>query len=324
MPRINFQVEKTRNKLYHLKMEQRNIKRKYFLHLRAYVHSWLLEIVGIFFRALSLFSTLTTTPKQNKTRVNALLIVDVQNDFITGSLSLRDCPSKHEGEEVVPVINHLLSTIKFDVIAYTQDWHPGTHISFYECLPLRKHLIAPNSPVTEANAKVFDQIRFSGDIEQILWPAHCVQHTRGADLHEELYIIDSKTPENHMNKNTPIIRLQKGTDAEIDSYSAFWDNQKISKTTLDADLKKHHVTDVYVAGIATDVCVYSTALHSCELQYRTYVIEDACRGVDETAIKSKLQELQSHSCQIINSSKVKCLIEGTRAEQQELNNNDIN
>ncbi|CAF0864300.1 unnamed protein product [Didymodactylos carnosus] len=253
--------------------------------------------------------------KHSKTRVNSLLIVDVQNDFITGTLSLRNCPSKHCGEDVIPTINHLLATIKFDVIVYTQDWHPRTHISFYECINLRKHLIADGSKIDASNAKLYDYIKFA-DVEQILWPAHCIQNTTGAELHKDLHIIDNKTPSNHINKNTPVIRLHKGTDPDIDSYSAFWDNQKISKTTLDSQLKKLNVTDIYIAGIATDVCVYSTALHAAELNYCTYVIEDACRGVDENAITEKLKDLEEHNCQIIKSNKVKAVIEGTQDQRE--------
>ncbi|CAF1150976.1 unnamed protein product [Didymodactylos carnosus] len=261
--------------------------------------------------------------KANKIRVNALLIVDVQNDFITGTLSLSNCPSKHLGEEVVPIINHLLETIKFDVIVYTQDWHPNTHISFYECLNLRQHLISADSKVNETNAKLFDHIQFSPDdenpkqesVDQVLWPTHCVQNTTGADLHKELQVIGKKTSIFHINKQTPIIRLYKGTNPEVDSYSAFWDNQKISQTTLDGDLKKFNVTDVFIVGIATDVCVYATALHATENGYHTYVVEDACRGVDENAITSKLQDLKEHNCQIIKSNEVKTIMKTTEVVQ---------
>ncbi|CAF1300192.1 unnamed protein product [Adineta ricciae] len=245
-------------------------------------------------------------PKKKSKHVNALLIVDVQYDFIDGSLALKNCPSQHQGEQVIPVINKLLDEIKFDVVVYTQDWHTPDHISFYDNLPLRAHLLAKDSKSME-ELKVFDTAIFVFDderqsrVEQILWPVHCVQHTHGAELHQDLSIVKS-------NKNRQVINLFKGYDSDIDSYSAFWDNMKIRETTLHSRLKGYNVQQVFIVGIATDVCVYATALHALENGYKTHIIKDACRGVDENNINLRLNELIAHGCSMIQTADVKSLI----------------
>lgn len=106
-----------------------------------------------------------------------------------------------------------------------------------------------SSQVTADRARMLDTVVFIGSadiakrVEQVLWPAHCVQKSDGAALHGDLILLDNA------------IHVYKGTNPEIDSYSAFWDNMKLSKTTLDSQLKERFVTDVYVVGLATDVCV---------------------------------------------------------------------
>ncbi|CAF0951681.1 unnamed protein product [Didymodactylos carnosus] len=149
-----------------------------------------------------------------------------------------------------------------------------------------------------------DEIKYQEKkrVEQILWPAHCVQHSHGAKLHKDLQILES-TPNQH------VISLFKGFDRDIDSYSAFWDNQKIRETELNLQLQKYNVTRIFVAGLATDVCVYSTALHAAEYGYETFIIEDACRGVDEAAIETRLDELVKLQCTVIQSADVKALVE---------------
>ncbi|CAF4562960.1 unnamed protein product [Rotaria sp. Silwood1] len=234
--------------------------------------------------------------------VSALVIIDVQNDFISGSLALHSCPANHQGEEVVPVINQVIRTVNFDVIVYTYDWHPSNHVSFYENRHLRK--ISPKSRISADAAKVHDKVIFVGSskltdsIEQVLWPAHCIQNTHGAALHPDLIQV----------KNA--IHLYKGTNSEIDSYSAFWDNMKLSKTSLDDQLKQRFVTDVYVVGMATDVCVASTATHAIENNYRTVLIEDACRGVSKDAIEAKQKELNKIGCIFVNSDVVAAMVAG--------------
>lgn len=246
-------------------------------------------------------------PVQPKKDVNALLIVDVQYDFIDGTLALKDCPSGHQGEQVIPILNKLLKELNFDVVVYTQDWHTHDHISFFDNLHLRKHLLSKESKPFE-ELKMMDTAIFSFEtdprlkrVEQILWPVHCVQQTHGAEIHKDLYILPQ-------DKTRHVINLLKGYDSDIDSYSAFWDNQKIRETMLNDELKKYNVTQVFIGGIATDVCVYSTALHACEYGYKTYIIEDACRGVDENNINLRLDDLISRNCLVTQSAAIKNLL----------------
>jgi nicotinamidase/pyrazinamidase len=175
----------------------------------------------------------------------ALIIVDVQNDFCPGgSLPVP------EGDKVVPVINNLQD--KFDCVVATQDWHPKKHGSF-----------AANHP----GKNIGEVIELNG-LQQILWPVHCVQGEKGADLVKALSV----------RKINKIIR--KGMDVEVDSYSGFFDNGHKKATGLNEYLKEQSITDVYITGLATDYCVKFTALDAAQLGYKTYLIIDACRGVN--------------------------------------------
>ena len=270
------------------------------------------------FRSFVVASSLSRIPLASKLRgahrahsrqVNALLIVDVQYDFIDGSLALKNCPSQHQAEQVIPIINRLVKEMHFDVIVYTQDWHTADHVSFHDNLHLRSHLLAKDSKPVD-DLKLFDQAVFEfhddahakhSRVTQILWPSHCVQQTHGADLHKDLTVVKS-------TKNCRVINLLKGFERDIDSYSAFWDNQKIRETPLNSQLRENRVTHVFVVGIATDVCVYATALHAAENGYLTYIVEDACRGVDETNIGLRLDELKQQNCFVVQSAEVKKLL----------------
>ncbi|MCL5098665.1 MAG: bifunctional nicotinamidase/pyrazinamidase [Candidatus Omnitrophica bacterium] len=175
----------------------------------------------------------------------ALIIVDVQNDFVPGgALAVRG------GDEVIPVVNRQKS--RFDLLVATQDWHPPDHGSF-----------ASNHP----GKKVGDVIDLNG-LAQVLWPDHCVQGTPGAEL---VPTLDRRA----------IARVfQKGTDPALDSYSAFFDNGHRKATGLGDYLKEQGVTDVYVCGLATDYCVKFTALDSQKLGFHTHLLIEACRGIN--------------------------------------------
>lgn len=177
--------------------------------------------------------------------MNALIIVDVQNDFLPGgALPVAG------GDKVVPVINRLMS--RYDLVAATQDWHPPDHGSF-----------AANHP-----GKNPGEMIELGGLPQILWPVHCVQKTRGAEFAPGLDV-------------KPIARVfQKGTDVKIDSYSGFFDNGHRKATGLGQFLKDKGVSEVFVCGLATDYCVKFTALDAAELGFRTHLILDASRGVE--------------------------------------------
>ncbi len=175
----------------------------------------------------------------------ALIIIDAQNDFCPGG----KLPVPH-GDEIIPLLNQLQEV--FDIVIATQDWHPSEHMSF-----------AGNHP----GHKVGDIVTHQG-LQQILWPAHCVQGSDGARLHAAL--------------NTQKIHkiVYKGTDPNLDSYSAFFDNGKQHATDLATYLQAMQVDEVYLAGLATDYCVKYSALDAAALGLKVHVITDACRGID--------------------------------------------
>ncbi|XP_070498924.1 nicotinamidase isoform X1 [Chironomus tepperi] len=236
--------------------------------------------------------------------INAFLVVDVQNDFISGSLNISNCGAQHNGLEenhfvqVIDPINKLIDTVEFDSVFYSLDWHPADHVSFIDNIKQRP--IHPTSPLNADNAAVYDTVIFAGPppMKQRLWPRHCVQDTWGSELHKDLKIVENS------------IKIYKGTNPEVDSYSVFWDNKKMSDTTLCAQLKLKSVTDVYVCGIAYDVCVGATATDALSAGYRTVLIDDCCRGVDLQDIEAtKESVLNSHGV-IVHSKEVKAMVEG--------------
>lgn len=176
---------------------------------------------------------------------SALVLVDIQNDFIPGGA----LPAT-DGEKVVPIANRLQS--HFDVVVATQDWHPEDHLSF-----------ASNHPGKSPG----QMIELSG-LDQVLWPDHCVQGSKGAEFHPDL----------STDRLDQVIR--KGEDPQIDSYSGFFDNGHLKATGLEKYLRSRDVEKVYVCGLATDYCVKYTALDSAGLGFDTTVITDACRGVE--------------------------------------------
>ena len=177
--------------------------------------------------------------------MNAVILVDLQNDFVPGgALAVPD------GDAVVEPANRVQP--KFDLVVATQDWHPPNHGSF-----------AANHPGKQPG----DVIELDG-LTQILWPVHCVQDSHGAALLDAL----------HKHRIDRV--FQKGTDPNLDSYSGFFDNGHRSSTGLGEYLKDRGVDDVYVLGLATDYCVKYTALDARRLGFPTFLIEDACRGVE--------------------------------------------
>ena len=175
----------------------------------------------------------------------AFLIIDVQNDFLPdGALAVP------EGDKVISVINRIAAG--FEHIFATQDWHPANHGSFATQHPGR----VPG-----------DVIELNG-LRQILWPVHCVQHTRGAAFASGL---DSRRIEKIFHK---------GADPLVDSYSGFFDNGHRRATGLGDYLRVQNFAEIFIAGLATDYCVKATALDAASLGFATHVIADACRAVN--------------------------------------------
>ncbi|MCP3415573.1 MULTISPECIES: bifunctional nicotinamidase/pyrazinamidase [Bradyrhizobium] len=176
---------------------------------------------------------------------SALLVIDVQNCFLPGgSLAVKD------GEQVVPVINKIAKS--FANVVMTQDWHTPGHISFAS---------------THSGKKPFETVDLAYG-KQVLWPDHCVQGTDSASLSKELAIPQAE------------LIIRKGFHKDVDSYSAFTEADGKTTTGLAAYLKARNVERVFVAGLATDFCVAWTALDARKAGFETYVVEDACRGID--------------------------------------------
>ncbi len=202
----------------------------------------------------------------------ALLVIDVQNDFCPGgSLAVPD------GDRVVPVVNRLAP--RFAKVVATQDWHPPGHVSFASSHP---------------GAAVFQTVDLPGGLQQMLWPEHCLAGSRGAELHPAL--------------QTAAITLlvRKGTRAELDSYSAFFENDRRTPTGLGACLRELGCGELYLCGLATDVCVYYSAQDALRLGFAVRLVQDACRGIDQPAgsLQERLQELARAGVKIVDSREV--------------------
>ncbi len=195
---------------------------------------------------------------------NALIIVDVQNDFMPGGAL-----PVAKGDQVIPMINRLLQ-LSFDVKIATKDWHPPDHGSFAESY----------------EKKTGEIVELSG-IPQILWPKHCIQHSHGAEF----------APGWDTAKIECV--FYKGTDKNVDSYSAFFDNGHLKSTGLSDYLRKKNIEEIYIAGLATDYCVKYSVLDALQLGFKTFVIAEACRSVnlqpdDEAKAVEEMRKAGAH------------------------------
>jgi nicotinamidase/pyrazinamidase len=186
----------------------------------------------------------------SKRRVNvvltaALIVIDVQNDFCPGGAL-----AVAEGDAVIPVIHALAP--RFAHVILTQDWHPAGHSSFAS---------------SHAGRQPFEQIKLSYGA-QTLWPDHCVQGTHGAEFHPKLDLTRAE------------LILRKGFRPAIDSYSAFFENDRTTPTGLAGYLRERGLTRVFFAGLAYDYCVGYSALDARRLGLDAFVIGDACRAID--------------------------------------------
>jgi len=203
-------------------------------------------------------------------RTCALLIIDVQNCFVAGgTLAVKD------GEAVVPVINRIAPA--FGNVILTQDWHTPGHVSFASAHPGHK----PYETVTLPYGK------------QVLWPDHCVQGTADAALDKDL----------HVPQAALIIR--KGFHPDVDSYSAFVEADRKTPTGLAGYLRERGIERLFVAGLATDFCVAWTALDARKAGFDTYVIADACRGIDiDGSVAAAWAKLAAHGVKRIQSTDI--------------------
>jgi len=176
---------------------------------------------------------------------DVLLVIDVQNDFCTGGAL-----AVPGGEKVVPAINRIAQ--KFANVVLTQDWHPRDHVSF-----------ASNHP----HKRPFDTVDLDYGA-QMLWPDHCVQGTAGAEFHRDLRLAQAS------------LVVRKGFHRGIDSYSAFYENDRRTPTGLLGYLRERELKTVFVAGLALDFCVRYSAEDARKAGLEVAVIEEACRGID--------------------------------------------
>jgi len=174
----------------------------------------------------------------------ALLVIDVQNDFCPGgNLAVP------EGDQVVTPINSMMD--RFDTVILTQDWHPSGHSSFASSHPGR-------GP--------FDTVEMSYG-QQVMWPDHCVQGSEGAAFHPQL-------------RTDGDLIIRKGFRPEVDSYSAFFENDQTTPTGLEGYLRTRGITDLTLVGLATDFCVAFSALDARRLGFSVEVVLEACRAID--------------------------------------------
>lgn len=199
--------------------------------------------------------------------MKALLIIDVQNDFCPGgALEVPD------GDQIIPVINALSDT--FDVVIQTQDWHPEGHSSF----------------ASSHNGKEpFETIEMPYG-NQVLWPDHCVQGSDGAEFHPDL----------ETNRSQLIIR--KGFRKEIDSYSAFYENDETTTTGLSGYLRERNIDTLYAVGLATDFCVKWSVIDGMEEGFDVFVVKDAIKGIDiDGSVDQAWQEMLDAGAEKVSS-----------------------
>ena len=202
----------------------------------------------------------------NRNANEAIVVIDVQNDFCPGGALAVD-----RGDEVVPEINRIVRN--YPVRVFTQDWHTKGHGSFASAHPKRAPFEVIDMPYGP----------------QVLWPDHCVQGTDGADFHEDLIT------------ETAQMVLRKGFRSEIDSYSAFFENDRTTATGLEGYLRGRGVERLTLAGLATDYCVAWSALDAARLGFEVTVRLDACRAIDlDGSLDKALAEMKAAGVTLVD------------------------
>ncbi|WP_161890358.1 bifunctional nicotinamidase/pyrazinamidase [Pontibacter russatus] len=199
--------------------------------------------------------------------MKALLLIDIQNDFLPGGAL-----AVPGGDAILPLVNQLQE--RFGLVVATQDWHPQNHKSF---------------ALQHTGRQVFDVVELQG-LEQVLWPDHCVQGTAGAGFSAKL----------RMHKVEAIFR--KGMNPEIDSYSGFYDNGHLKSTGLADYLRGKGITDIYLAGLAADYCVYFSAKDALQEGFKAHIIEDATRAISPEGFEKAKADIKAGGGEIVQSS----------------------
>lgn len=195
----------------------------------------------------------------------ALIVVDVQNDFCPGgALAVKD------GHLIVPLVNTMISDA--DLVIFSQDWHPLDHSSF---------------SANHVGKNAFEQIDMRYGL-QTLWPTHCVQGSKGAEFHADI------------NLNAADVIIRKGMNKDIDSYSAFYENDQTTPTGLTGFLKEKKVSSVKLVGLALDFCVAFSALDAVKQDFDVSVVMDACKAIDnQGSLDSAITRMRNAGVQLI-------------------------
>lgn len=210
----------------------------------------------------------TWSGKMKISNNDLLLVIDVQNDFCPGGAL-----AVNEGDTIVPIINHLID--QFPNVALTQDWHPAAHSSFASHHPGHDPFSTISMPY--------------GD--QTLWPDHCIQGSNGAEFHHQL------------NTAPASLVIRKGLNPAIDSYSAFYENDKKTSTGLSGYLREKNIKRVFCTGLALDFCVFYSAQDACREKFETFVITDACRAIDmDGSAAAATSEMVSQGVSLMQSN----------------------
>uniref|UniRef100_A0AC35U7R0 EF-hand domain-containing protein n=1 Tax=Rhabditophanes sp. KR3021 TaxID=114890 RepID=A0AC35U7R0_9BILA len=221
---------------------------------------------------------------------SALIVVDFQNDFVNGSLSIKKGTARQDPMDALTSLNHLISKVPFDRIIYTQDWHPSNHISFYEHCRNNDRQLRKEDKVRKL--KPFDAVQFDkpSKFSQVLYPVHCVQNSWGSQI----------SPHIQLAKDAKFVR--KGTNIYIDSYSAFADNIQNSKSELERFLLSEDITVVFVCGLAYEICVAATAKDSAKLGFLTALVCDCSKGLSLDGITNVNDQLSKLNAAIVEST----------------------
>ena len=186
----------------------------------------------------------------------ALLVIDMQYDFLPdGSLAVAD------GDKIIPIINNLIP--QYDLVVATQDWHPINHKSFASQHPGKNE---------------FEEIELNG-MNQMLWPNHCVQNTKGAEFHKDLEMTSVETI------------FRKGMNPQMDSYSGFYDNGHLKSTGLTGYFKEKGIEEIHFCGLAADYCVYFSIIDALEEGFKTVLIEEATKPIDLQSFEIQKESL---------------------------------
>jgi nicotinamidase/pyrazinamidase len=236
-----------------------------------------------------------TIAMQINYKTTALLEVDIQNDFCPGgALAVK------QGDEIIKPLNTMAEWVHKNggKVLATQDWHPKDHISFASSHKDKKPgetiiIPIPDETITAFNKKFPDLTDpIPAAMQQILWPAHCVQNTSGATFHDEL--------------DTALIDFvfRKGCYKTIDSYSAFFENDRCTPTDLYPYLKEQKIETLIIGGLATDYCVFYTTIDALRLGFKAFVLEDACMGIDMPAgsINSAINAMKERGAVFVSTA----------------------